>query len=53
MKVLYDARVGDLGPGDLLKVECECGHVEQLTVAMLRTAGLPDHGARQLAAVSG
>jgi hypothetical protein len=28
MKALYDARVGDLAPGDLVKVECVCGHVE-------------------------
>jgi hypothetical protein len=43
VKPFYDAQVGDLGPGDLLKVECVCGHIEMLTVAMLRTAGLSDH----------
>ena len=27
MKPLSDARIGDLGPGDFLKVECSaCGH---------------------------
>ena len=30
MKPLYDARVGDLGPGDFVKVECRCGHVQLL-----------------------
>jgi hypothetical protein len=26
MKALYEARIGDLGPGDFVKVECICGH---------------------------
>ena len=26
MRPLYDARIGDLGPGDFVKVECVCGH---------------------------
>ncbi len=27
MRPLYDARIGDLGPGDFVKVECvACGH---------------------------
>jgi hypothetical protein len=43
MKPFYDARVADLGPGDIVKVECLCGHVEMLTVGMLRTAGLSEH----------
>jgi hypothetical protein len=43
MRPFYDARVADLGPGDLVKVECVCGHVEMLSVAMLRTAGLSEH----------
>ena len=42
MRPLYDARLSDLGPGDLVKVECVCGHTEMLTAAMLRTAGVPD-----------
>jgi hypothetical protein len=28
MKPLSDARIGDLGPGDFVKVECICGHSE-------------------------
>jgi hypothetical protein len=43
VKPFYDARVSDLGPGDLVRIECVCGHVERLTGAMLRTAGLSDH----------
>jgi len=43
MRPLYDARVEDLGPGDLVKVECECGHTELLTAGMLRTAGVAEH----------
>jgi hypothetical protein len=36
-------RVSDLGPGDLVHVECPCGHTELLTAAMLATAGVaPD-----------
>lgn len=28
MRPLYDARIGDLGPGDLLKITCQaCSHV--------------------------
>src|SRR5207302_2319146 len=39
----YAARVSDLGPGDLVQVECACGHTERLTAAMLITAGVgPD-----------
>jgi hypothetical protein len=40
---LYDARVEDLGPGDLVEVECVCGHTELLTATMLRTAGVAEH----------
>ena len=43
MKPFNDARVSDLGPGDLVRIECVCGHVERLTGAMLRTAGLSEH----------
>jgi hypothetical protein len=40
MRPLYDARISDLGPGDLVAVECACGHTETLTAAMLATAGV-------------
>ena len=40
MRPLYDCRVSDLGPDDILVVECGCGHREQLTAAMLGTAGV-------------
>jgi len=43
MRPLYDARLSDLGPGDFVQVECACGHVEQLTAAMLATAGVAPH----------
>jgi hypothetical protein len=43
IKPLYAARLEDLGPGDLVRVECGCGHTELLTAAMLRTAGLPEY----------
>jgi hypothetical protein len=43
VKPFYDALVSDLGPGDLVRVECGCGHVELLTRAMLKTAGLSEH----------
>jgi hypothetical protein len=43
MKGFWEAHVGDLGSGDLVKVECLCGHVEMLTAAMLRTAGVSEH----------
>jgi hypothetical protein len=43
MRPLYDARLEDLGPSDLVVVECVCGHTERLTAAMLRTAGLPEY----------
>lgn len=43
MVPLYAARVSDLGPGDLVQVECRCGHNELLTPATLATAGVaPD-----------
>jgi hypothetical protein len=43
MRPLYDARISDLGPGDFVRVECLCGHIELLTAAMLATAGVtPD-----------
>ncbi len=40
VRPLYDCRAEDLGPGDLLIVECACGHIEQLTGQMLKTAGV-------------
>ena len=40
MRALYQARVEDLGPDDLLVVECGCGHREELTPLMLRTTGV-------------
>jgi hypothetical protein len=33
-------RVGDLGLGDFVRVECVCGHVQMLTGAMLLLYGL-------------
>jgi hypothetical protein len=36
MKMLYEARVFDLGPGDFLKVECiACGHDELMPSSSL------------------
>jgi hypothetical protein len=43
MKILFDARVEDLGAGDFVVVECVCGHSKLLTVAMLRTARVPEY----------
>jgi hypothetical protein len=44
MRPLYDARLEDLGPGDVVKVEClACDHVEMLTASMLRTAGVAEY----------
>ena len=44
MRPFYDdARVGDLGLSDFVRVECVCGHVQMLTGAMLTTAGLAPH----------
>jgi hypothetical protein len=40
MVPLYAARLEDLGPGDLVKVECVCGHSELLTAQMLATASV-------------
>jgi hypothetical protein len=40
MRALFEARLSDLGPGDLVKVECICGHTELLTAGMLATAGV-------------
>jgi hypothetical protein len=40
VRPLYDCRVEDLGPSDVLIVECGCGHTEHLTPAMLKTAGV-------------
>ncbi|MGC2463232.1 MAG: hypothetical protein WA446_20030 [Steroidobacteraceae bacterium] len=38
MVPLYSARLEDLGPGDLVELECVCGHSELLTAAMLSSA---------------
>jgi hypothetical protein len=40
MVALYAARLKDLGPGDLVQLECACGHAMVLTPAMLATAGV-------------
>ena len=40
MRALYEARLEDLRPGDLVKLECLCGHSELLTASMLTTAGV-------------
>jgi len=40
LRMLYEARLEHLGPGDLVKIECPCGHSELLTAAMLATAGV-------------
>jgi hypothetical protein len=42
MRALFEARLRDLGPGDLVQVECICGHNELLTAAMLATAGVKE-----------
>ena len=39
MVPLYAARIADLGAGDLVQIECACGHVTLLTAQMLATAG--------------
>lgn len=36
----YAARIADLGAGDLVQIECACGHVTVLTAPMLATAGV-------------
>lgn len=40
MRALFEARLEHLGPGDLVIVECACGHSELLTAGMLTTAGV-------------
>jgi hypothetical protein len=40
MRALYEARLEHLGAGDLVKVECPCGHSELLTATTLATAGV-------------
>jgi hypothetical protein len=40
MVPLYAARIADLGAGDLVQIECSCGHVALLTAPMLATAGV-------------
>ena len=47
VRPFYDCRISDLGPDDILYVECGCGHFEELSAAMLATVGLArDEGAR-------
>lgn len=49
MVPFYAARVSYLGPGDLVQVDCICGHTERLTTAMLITAGVdPDYKVQDL-----
>jgi len=33
MRALYEARLEDLRPGDLVKMDCVCGHSELLTAS--------------------
>jgi hypothetical protein len=40
MKALFQARLEYIRPGDLVSIECVCGHTEPLTAAMLATAGV-------------
>jgi hypothetical protein len=40
MVPLYAARIADLGAGDLVQIECPCGHITLLTAPMLATAGV-------------
>src|ERR1700674_5720443 len=40
MVPFYAARIADLGAGDLVQIECACGHVTLLTAQMLATAGV-------------
>jgi hypothetical protein len=35
MRPLHDARISDLGSGDLVQVECACGHAELLTATLV------------------
>jgi hypothetical protein len=42
MRPFYDARLRDLGPDDLVIVECLCGYSTTLTAAMLATAGVKE-----------
>jgi hypothetical protein len=39
MVPLYAARIADLGAGDLVQIECTCGHVTLPTAPMLATTG--------------
>jgi hypothetical protein len=40
MVPFYAAHLSDLGPDDFVQVECACGHIEELSAAMLATAGV-------------
>lgn len=41
MVPLYAARVSDLGTDDILRIDCACGHIAELTLLNLKTAGIP------------
>jgi hypothetical protein len=44
MRALFEARVGDLGPGDFVHVECQCGHDLMIAAStMAHGLRLPDH----------
>jgi hypothetical protein len=40
---LYDARLDDLGPGDLVEVECDCGHVQLLPGSYFVSGKVPGY----------
>ena len=43
MKAMYDARLEDLGPGDLVQVECVCGHVQMLPGSYFASGKVPGY----------
>ena len=44
MKALFEARVEDLRPGDLVIAECRCGHSLAIsTVTLVRGRRLPEY----------
>jgi hypothetical protein len=56
MKMRYEARIQDLGPGDFVKVECAaCGHAELLASDQLRIKGqaLPPYTPCSIVSVRG
>jgi hypothetical protein len=40
MRALFEARLKHPGRGDIVEVECVCGHTERLTAGLLTTAGV-------------